>query len=44
MEVPLYYLFHVDLTDVEFFASRRYINVAEEGPEEGLFGPAEAPA
>ena len=27
--LPVYYLFYGDLPDVEFFASQRYINVAE---------------
>ena len=37
VEVPVYYLFHGDLPDVELFALQSYINVVEEGPEECIF-------
>ena len=44
MKAPVYSFFHGDFPDVEFFASRIYIHVVEEGPEECLFDPAEVPA
>ena len=43
MEVPVYYLFHGDFVDFDFFASRCQIHVVEEGPEEGSFDHTEAP-
>ena len=44
MKVPVYYFFHGDFVDVEFFVSRCYIHVVEEGPEECLFDHTEAPS
>ena len=44
METPMYYLFHVDLPDVEFFNFQHYIHVVKEGPDECNFDPKEAPA
>ena len=44
VEVQVYYFFHGDFVDVEFLASRCYIKVAEEGPEECLFYHIESPA
>ena len=42
VEEPVYYFFHGNFPDVEFFALRRYIHVIEEGPEESIFDPTEA--
>ena len=43
MEVPVYYFFYGNFSDVEFFASWSYVRVMEEGPEECLFDQTEAP-
>ena len=39
----MYYFLHGHLPDVEFFASRGYIHVLVEVPEEYLFDNSEAP-
>ena len=44
VEVPVYYLFHEEFPDVEFFATRCYIYVAEEGPYECIFDHTEVQA
>ena len=41
---PVYYFFHWDFPDVDFFASRRYVHGTEEVPEESLFDTTEVPA
>ena len=33
---PVYYFFHGELPYVEFFSSRSYVGVTEEGPEENI--------
>ena len=43
VEVPVYYFFHGDFPDVEFFSLQHYIHVMEEITEECLFDHAEAP-
>ena len=42
MEVSVYYFFHGSFHDVEFFASKSYVHVKHEGPEESIFDPTEA--
>ena len=36
MAAPVYYFFHGELPYVEFFSSRSYVGVTEEGPEENI--------
>ena len=33
VELIVYYFFHGEFSDIEFFASWSYVNVLEEGPE-----------
>ena len=44
VEVPVYYFFRGDFACVDLFASLIYVNVADEGSDEFLFGPTESTA
>ena len=43
VKVPVYSFFRGNFIGVEFFASRNYIVVVEEGPEEFIFDLTESP-